>query len=103
MPEAGLEPTHLAILDLKSRASTNSAIRAIRLQTNLEAWTGIEPAHGSFANFSVTISPPRLYYKSFEITSSLCRAFSPLSNAKSIKGILDSLECFFKYIFASLL
>ncbi len=24
----------------------------------LEAWAGIEPAHGSFADFSVTTSPP---------------------------------------------
>ena len=54
MPGARLELARLTTTDLKSVAATNYATQAG------EAWAGIEPAHGSFADSCVTTSPPRL-------------------------------------------
>ncbi len=54
MPGAGLEPAWACgPKDFKSSAS---AIPPPRLQQ--EAWAGIEPAYGGFADRCVTTSPP---------------------------------------------
>ncbi len=62
--------THTALLpgDFKSPMSTYSIIRAKYLEIDTEAWAGIEPAHGGFADRSVTTSPPRQYQSSYTET-----------------------------------
>ena len=66
MPERRLELLWVTPLAPKASASTNFATPACILgfsQTPrclVEAWAGIEPAHGGFADRSVTTSPPRL-------------------------------------------
>lgn len=62
--ERGLEPPWITPLAPKASASTNFATRACYFTDMgtclVEAWAGIEPAHGGFADRSVTTSPPRL-------------------------------------------
>ncbi len=58
VPEVGLEPTRLTTGNFKSPMSTISSLGQ-KLSNEFEAWAGIEPAHGGFADRSVTTSPPR--------------------------------------------
>jgi hypothetical protein len=71
MPGAGVEPARLTAIDLKSIVYANFTTRAYILIQQLsyfliltKARAGIEPAHGSFADFSVSTSPPCRYVQS---------------------------------------
>ena len=75
MPETGLEPALPRELAPKASVSTNfttpagwyhddtmpnTSAEVSDIVSSFEAWAGIEPAHGGFADRSVTTSPPRL-------------------------------------------
>ena len=49
MPEVGLEPTHLAVLDFESSASTNSTTRAARIAYQSRALATSRPPVGQDA------------------------------------------------------
>ncbi len=64
VPGVGLEPTRgfNTSGDFKSPVSTIPPSRLVVI-INLEARAGIAPAHGSFADSSVSTSPPGRYYR----------------------------------------
>ena len=65
VPGAGVEPASTIVDNILSVARIPIPPPGQYIST--EAWAGIEPAHGGFANRSVTTSPPRhfRYYERF--------------------------------------